>query len=593
MATFDSQLLNTVLCHVQKITGPFSEVPVCSQAPGLRIENNHLYCEDANTLARGLFLWQAGKQHPELLPQGTETRHFASCGMMLDQSRNAVLRPDAVRRYIDISACLGMNMMMLYCEDTYTLTDYPAFGHLRGRYTREELTALDAYAAEVGVELVPCIQTLAHLATFLTWPSSAGLRDQRDILLIDEPETEALIRAMIQEMRACFRSGRIHIGMDEAHGVGLGVWREKHGTEDRFALLNRHLTMVCSICAEYDFHPMMWSDMFFRLGSKHNEYYDREAVIPDSVIESLPDVDLVYWDYYHTEEDLYEHMLVQHERMGKPVFAGGIWTWSGFLPNIEKTRRTSMPALRVCARHQVDTVFATLWEDDGAETSHALAVSQFPYFSEFCWCGPDVREEHIRAVGALVSGLDPRMEDAYALFYPVDMDVASGKQLIWVDPFLPLTGLSSAQIALSEQRALEALEQMKGLPACPETEYTQMVFDVIVRKCHLLNRLRADYTARDMPALSADAAALRQLAEAYRALHDAHRALWLRDCRRFGWEVLSQRYGGSVQRLLDAADDLEQFVQGRLETMEELEAPVLHEPHGYGHRALITAGEQW
>ena len=46
--------------------------------------------------------------------------------------------------------------------------------------------------------------------------------------------------------------------------------------------------------------------MFFRLGSKNNEYYDKEANIPPSVIAALPDVDLCYWDYYHTDESWYE-----------------------------------------------------------------------------------------------------------------------------------------------------------------------------------------------------------------------------------------------------------------------------------------------
>jgi len=39
----------------------------------------------------------------------------------------------------------------------------------------EELKEIDDYAASLGVKLVPCIQTLAHLAQFLQWSHTAPL----------------------------------------------------------------------------------------------------------------------------------------------------------------------------------------------------------------------------------------------------------------------------------------------------------------------------------------------------------------------------------------------------------------------------------
>ena len=34
------------------------------------------------------------------------------------------------------------------------------------------------------------------------------------------------------------------------------------------------------------------------LGSKRNDYYDTEAVVPQRVIDEIPPVALCYWDYY-------------------------------------------------------------------------------------------------------------------------------------------------------------------------------------------------------------------------------------------------------------------------------------------------------
>jgi hypothetical protein len=43
----------------------------------------------------------------------------------------------------------------------------PLLGHGRGRYTPAELRAIDAAAADWGLEVVACIQTLGHLEQLL------------------------------------------------------------------------------------------------------------------------------------------------------------------------------------------------------------------------------------------------------------------------------------------------------------------------------------------------------------------------------------------------------------------------------------------
>ena len=82
---------------------------------------------------------------------------------MLDCSRSAVLNIATCKKLIVMLAKLGYNALELYTEDTYEIPSEPYFGHIRGRYTQKELKELDAYAKQYGIELIPCIQTLAHL----------------------------------------------------------------------------------------------------------------------------------------------------------------------------------------------------------------------------------------------------------------------------------------------------------------------------------------------------------------------------------------------------------------------------------------------
>ena len=78
---------------------------------------------------------------------------------------------------------MGYDTLMLYTEDTYEIDNQPLFGYMRGRYSQKELKELDVYANQYGIELIPCIQTLAHLNTLFRWPEYEKIQDINDILL--------------------------------------------------------------------------------------------------------------------------------------------------------------------------------------------------------------------------------------------------------------------------------------------------------------------------------------------------------------------------------------------------------------------------
>ena len=156
-------------------------------------------------------------------------------GVMLDCSRNAVMKPETIKHYANIVKKMGYNTIMLYLEDTYEIESQPYFGHLRGRYTKDELKDIDSFCKEIGMELIPYIQTLAHLESMFKWRDQySTINDCDDILLIDDENTYKLIEDMISTISECFTSPKIHIGMDEAYRVGTGKYQKKHGICNRF-----------------------------------------------------------------------------------------------------------------------------------------------------------------------------------------------------------------------------------------------------------------------------------------------------------------------------------------------------------------------
>lgn len=527
---------------------------------------------DISAAARGLFLAACALRDGEDIPELHQTRHIASCGMMLDMSRGGVMTVEAVKGMIDAHAALGLNLMMLYTEDTYTVPEAPYLGYLRGRYTEKELREMDDYAAESGVELVPCVQTLAHLEQFLQWDVNRDIKDNDCVLMIDEPKTYAWIRAALTALRRCFRTNRIHIGMDEAHGVGLGEYYQKHGAVNRFELLNRHLNRVVDICKELGFKPIMWSDMFYRLGSKNNDYYDTDAVVPESAIAQIPDVALCYWDYYHTDEPFYAGMLEGHRKMGKEVvFAGGIWTWSGILPHVRKTNATMYPALRACLKAGIGTVLATSWGDDGCETDYRLALNQLPIYSEHVWLGEDCTRAEVERMGERLTGLSEACFNAMGAFYADDEDRRPGKGLFYCDPLYPLTeglwDLTGYREGLEE--GIKTLERHLDDSRC---EYAWLAMRIALEKLNWVNELRPAYLRGDKTAVLAMAdEKLPAMRELYVKMMSVWREQWESGRKRNGWETICARLGAVIARLDDVQRILLRWADGTIERVEELD----------------------
>jgi hexosaminidase len=159
-----------------------------------------------------------------------ESTPFRTLGVMLDCSRNAVMTVEHVCDvWLPRLALLGYNMLMLYTEDTYQLPGEPYFGCRRGAYTAGELKTIVAAAARLNIEVVPCIQTLAHLEQILRHGAYRQVKDTSSVLLVGEPKTYRLIEKMIAFWSGICRTRRIHIGMDEAWDLGRGRYLDLRG----------------------------------------------------------------------------------------------------------------------------------------------------------------------------------------------------------------------------------------------------------------------------------------------------------------------------------------------------------------------------
>lgn len=426
---------------------------------------------------------------------------------------------------------------------------------------------------------------------FLQWSENFALSDTNDCMLADSDETYAFIEAAIRSLRETVSAKRLHIGMDEAHDVGLGRYLKKHGPVNRFELLNRHLAKVIEICRKYDFQPIMWSDMFFRLGSETGDYYDPQCHIPEAIIKNIPDVSMTYWDYYHTDEETYDRMISEHLRMNKPlVFAGGNWTWSGFLPQVKRTDATTIPAMKACLRHHVDTVLATMWGDDGQETDVFLALNQLPLFSEACWLGDNASPQTVRVMGEMLSGIPQEVYDSFAYFNADAGEQYTGKAIVYGDLLLPIMS-GDPDLHDAIERSDKALCVLEKYPRSSAVCYATALFTLVREKAKLMLFIREAYSIGDRKRIGLLSDSIPQLIALIDILHDAHKERWDLYHKRLGWELFSLRYGAMKGRLLDIISELKDYSTGKTAVVEALEEPRLPSYRwnkGYGWHGLTN-----
>ncbi len=520
-------------------------------------------------------------------------KNFNTFGVMLDFSRNAVMNVENLKKFISTIASMGYNMVMLYTEDTYEVEGHPLFGHRRGRMTVDEIKDIDAYCRNLNIELVPCIQTLAHLYCLLKWMDYRDtVRDCDDILLAEEPKTYELIEDMFRTISKCFTSKRIHIGMDEADKVGLGKYLEKHGYQNRFEIINKHLFKVCDLAKKYDLEPMVWSDMFCRLGFNTENQYDIPSEIKKPDIDMPDNVSLVYWDYYNTEYDHYSKMIDLNKVFEKnTLFAGGIWTWKGFAPDNGFSFKCGEPAIRACIDKGIKDVFFTMWGDDGAECSRYSVLPALMYNAEIARGNYDI--ESIKEKFKKLVGCD---FDSFMKLDKLDLpgDQHEGnpsKYLLYNDPFL---GLADNLCNGSEDKYYEKLgEEIKKVKPSGEYGY---VFDTLIDLCNVLAvksdlglRTRELYTKGDKQGLKKLAEnEYMQAAERLSVLHESFEKQWLIENKPYGFEVQDLRIGGLIQRLKSCSKRLVQYADGITDSIPELEEiPV------YGKIEFLQPGIWW
>ncbi len=501
-------------------------------------------------------------------------------GVMLDFSRNGVMKLDELKNYCDILKKFDYNSIYLYIEDTYEIEDEPYFGHLRGRYSKKELKELDAYCKSIGITVIPCFQTLAHLNQIFNWETYKDIQDCNDILLCGEEKTYALIDKMFKTFKECLSTDIAHIGMDEAHFLGLGKYLDNNGFKNRFEILNEHLKKVLEIAKKYGYRSIMWSDMFFRLAFKGNyrpqildlkKLDEIKPIVPDDVV-------LCAWDYYHEKQSDYDTFLKMHKYVSDNViFAGGLWRWKGFAPQNTISINYTKQAMRSCRKMGINEVFFTVWGDDGSEASFYSILPSLLCAVEFYKGNEkmsDIKQKFKELTGADFDAF-MKLDKLNIRKHPNDNEC---KYALYNDTF---TGLFDYSLDGADEYYKSLSKQLSiASKKVGEYEYIlktgKALSDVLSLKAELGIKTRKAYLNKDKEALEVIANKIYpNLIKKLEVFIKLFEEQWNKECKPFGLEIQQHRLGGVKQRLISCRKVLNDYLKGKISNIEELEQPVL------------------
>jgi hexosaminidase len=302
------------------------------------------------------------------MPEANPTR-----GYMLDISRDKVPTVATVKRLATDLVGLGYNQLQLYTEHTFAYPGHEAVWGLASPYTPGEICELDQHCRTLGLELVPCINTMGHWERWLQhpeyfqyaecpygWRRADGHGMAHGSTLTPSAESLRLLEALMQAYLPLFSSNKVNIGGDEPWELGMGRSRERCEQEGRLTVYLDFLRQIIALAKKHKPEVQFWGDSVL------------EA--PELWSPPEPGTTALLWGYEAGHP--FAAQIAQLARQGQRcILCPGTSTWNSLGGRLENALTNIAEAAQAAEAPNCDGLLLTDWGDHG---HHQPAILSLP-----------------------------------------------------------------------------------------------------------------------------------------------------------------------------------------------------------------------
>ena len=488
---------------------------------------------------------------------------------------------EEIKTFIRQSAILGYTYIGLYTETTYEVENEPYFGYKAGKYTKDEIIEMVEYGEKFQVEIIPYIQTLGHMAPLFSWNEYYSVKDINDTLLVEFDKTYMLIENMLKSLRSMYKTNRINLGMDEAYYMGFGryYWFIDDKPKDRIKLYIDHVKKVLALADKYGFTDAeIWHDNIFNMKFKGYLVPPKELWQPfeEEIVKTFPNVKMRFWYYGLNDVDEFDRYFSYIKMLSNNVqFASAVFGWGSFCPQQYKPPRFIEATKVGCLKNGVTDILVTIWT---GKISPLTFMASFYDFIEGCStaCGYDKNVHFAFLFGYTYDEfLELDLPDKLK-FDGVEQPTA-GNPSFYCLVNDPLLGIMEKHIPSHAEQYFKSCAERLGELAKRENflsflfRFESVLCETLSCKALLSTKIKHAYDNKDKDALLQIVKSIPKIYNQVEIFYKEYKNYWKSINKHTLFAIFDNRFGGMLARLNYAKEVLQNFVNGEIDYIEELE----------------------
>jgi hypothetical protein len=311
-------------------------------------------------------LRQIHAQYPDELPhlEITDSPDLPVRGFMVDLSRTRVPKQGELLQLIGALGKLRANQLQLYIEHTFAFRGHEDAWKDASPLTPAEIQELDAACAEVGIELVPNLNTFGHMERWLRHPRYRAMAECPEgwihpltnqfkefpgTLRPDQASID-FAASLLDDYLPNFRSRQVNIGGDEPWELGQGFSKEAVAVRGKHRVYLDHLQKLCALGRDRGRTVQFWGDILL----------EDLALAQDAPADAIP----VVWGYDAGHP--FNEQCGRLRELGRTyLVAPGTSAWQSFTGRLDNALTNQAEAVGAAIRHEARGILLTTWGDNG------------------------------------------------------------------------------------------------------------------------------------------------------------------------------------------------------------------------------------